>query len=87
MARLLRGQAVMTCLESLTWEAVLNEFGRSSRSDRIAQGSDRSMQACASYMSSIQLAVLGGAVAHGPLDARVSSDDMSRKTNMGGCIE
>ena len=40
------------------------------------------MQACASYMSSIQLAVLGGAVAHGPLAARVSSDDMSGKSDM-----
>ena len=77
----------MTCLESPTWEAVLNEFGRSSWPDRSAQGSDRSMQARASYMSSIQLAVLGGAVAHGPLAARVSSDDMSGKSTMGGCIE
>ena len=76
-----------TCPESLTWEAVLNEFGRSSRSDRIAQGSDRSIQACASYMTSIQLDVLGGAVAHGPFAARVSSEDMSGKSNMGGCIE
>ena len=77
----------MTCLESLTWEAVLIAFGRSRRLDRIPQGSDRSIQACASYMSSIQLDVLGGAAAHGPFAARVSSDDMSGTSNMGGCIE
>ena len=41
MARLLRGQAVMTCLESLTWEAVLNEFGRSLWPDSTPRESDR----------------------------------------------